>query len=347
MASAFIDSLFKNKKYLYLLIIPAILFVVAIIASFYVPTSIDLTGGVLVIMQTNQDITPKALEEAISSKFGIDEVKVTVTQGLGLKGVQVQYLQTKDITDLDALIKSIESTAENDVELAKIMALDYLTKNNISVEKKEITDLINAMKQEYNAKKNVTINDITSLLVSDFGAKMETAQIKEIAPTLGATFYQTAIKVGVTAFVLIAIVIFLFFRKPIPCLAVILSAILDFLGGLLGMAIFGIPLSLVTIPALLMLVGYSIDTDVMLTAKLLKQQGGTNKDKTIAALKTGLTMTIASFVAVVVMAIISYFVNITVIYDMSVVLSFGLLIDIISTWLMNAPLLLWYIESRK
>ncbi|MDD4983295.1 MAG: hypothetical protein PHH82_00450 [Candidatus ainarchaeum sp.] len=344
---AFIDSLFEHKKYLYLLIIPAIIFVIAIISTFFVPTSIDLKGGVLIIMQTDQDVTPKALEEAISSKFGINEVKVTVTQGIGLKGVQVQYLQAKDVMDLDALIKSIESTSENDVELAKTQALKYLTENNIQVEKKELTDLLNAMKQEYNNKKNVTISDISSFLVSDYGAKAETAQIKEIAPTLGATFYKTAINVGITALVLIAIVVFLFFRKPIPCFAVILSAILDLFGGLLGMAIFGIPLSLVTIPALLMLVGYSIDTDVMLTAKLLKQQGGSVKEKTLSALKTGLTMTLTSFAAVVVMAIVAYVMNITVLYDMSIVLSFGLLVDIISTWLMNAPILLWYVEHKS
>lgn len=343
----FIDSLFENKRYLYLLIIPAIVFAVSIIAAFFVPTSIDLKGGALIIMQTDQDIAPKILEDAISSKFGITDVKITVTQGLDLKGVQVQYLQTEEVMDLEALIKSIESTSENDVELAKTNALKYLTENNILVEKKELTDLISAMKQEYNNKKNVTINDIKALLISDYGAKEETAQIKEVAPTLGATFYQTAIKVAIVAFILIAIAVFLFFRKLIPCLAVIFSGVLDLFGGLLGMAIFGIPLSLVTIPALLMLVGYSIDTDVMLTAKLLRQQGGSVKEKTKSALKTGLTMTITSLVAVIVMTIVAYVMNITVLYDMSIVLSFGLFIDIISTWLMNAPILLWYIERKK
>ncbi len=110
------------------------------------------------------------------------------------------------------------------------------------------------------------------------------------------------------------------------------------------MAIFGIPLSLVTIPALLMLVGYSIDTDVMLTAKLMKQKGGSVKEKTRSALKTGITMTATTVAALLVMLIISYFTNITVLYQMSVVLVSGLIVDVSSTWLMNAPILVWYVE---
>jgi len=346
MSMEFVDKLFENKKYLYLLIIPAIIFIISIISAFFVQSSIDLQGGVLVIMQTEDSVSPKDVENKIKSNFSIDDVKVTVTSGL-VNGIQVQYMQPKEVLDLEALISDIEKTAENDTELAKSKALEYFKSNNLQVESKELEGLIKDLRAEANIKKNVTITAISDYLIANYGAKSETLQVKEVAPTLGYTFYKTAINVGILAFILIAIVIFIFFRKPIPCMAVILSGVLDVFGGVLGMAIVGVPLSLVTIPALLMLVGYSIDTDVMLTAKLLKQQGGSVKEKTKSALKTGLTMTLTTLMAVIAMLIISYVWSIPVLFDMSVVLTFGLVVDIISTWFMNAPILLWYVERTK
>jgi preprotein translocase subunit SecF len=46
------------------------------------------------------------------------------------------------------------------------------------------------------------------------------------------------------------------------------------------------------------------------------------------------------------MLVVSYFYQIEVIYQIAAVLFFGLVGDLISTWLMNAPVLLWYIESK-
>jgi len=340
----FVDNLFENKKYLYLAAIPIAIFIISLIASFFVPQSIDLKGGILIIMQTDSQVDAKAVETGLKTNFGLSEVKVTVTQGLGLNGLQVQYMQTQDIVNLEKFITDTQALSEKDVELAKTNIISYLESNSITYTNKEYESLLSLLKQDYTNKKNLKTSNLTDFLVQNYGAKADTLQIKEVAPTLGSTFYQTAIKVAVLAFILIAIVVFLFFRKLIPCAAIIASGIFDVFGGLLGMAIFGIPLSLVTIPALLMLVGYSIDTDVMLTAKLMKQKGGSVKEKTRSALKTGITMTATTVAALLVMLIISYFTNITVLYQMSVVLVSGLIVDVSSTWLMNAPILVWYVE---
>ena len=113
------------------------------------------------------------------------------------------------------------------------------------------------------------------------------------------------------------------------------------------MAVFKVPLSLATIPALLMLVGYSVDTDIMLTTRLLKRREGTAADRTIGAMKTGLTMTFTTLAALTVMLSISFFNQITIIFEIAAVIFFGLLGDLISTWMMNAPILLWYVEKKK
>jgi len=46
------------------------------------------------------------------------------------------------------------------------------------------------------------------------------------------------------------------------------------------------------------------------------------------------------------MLIVSYFYQIEVIFQIAAILFFGLLADLISTWFMNAPLLLWHIENK-
>ena len=63
-------------------------------------------------------------------------------------------------------------------------------------------------------------------------------------------------------------------------------------------------------------------------------------------MKTGLTMTLTSMAALLVMILFSYFYQIEVIYQISTILFFGLIGDLIATWLMNAPILLWWIDKK-
>jgi len=188
---------------------------------------------------------------------------------------------------------------------------------------------------------------LQTFLVNEFDLPETLAfQKKEIGAALGKAFWETGIFVAIVAFILITIVIFIFFREIVPSLAIILAASFDILGGIGLMAFFGIPLSLVSIPALLMLVGYSVDTDILLTTRVLKRKGKTAADRAGESMKTGLTMTTTTFVALLSMLIISYFTQISVIFEITAVLLFGLASDTISTWFMNAPLLLWYAERK-
>ena len=160
-------------------------------------------------------------------------------------------------------------------------------------------------------------------------------------------FYRTAFNVGIVAMVLITIVIFIFFRQVVPSAAVIASAGLDIVGALGLMALFQIPLTLSSIPALLMLIGYSVDTDVMLTTKLLKRREQSKDQRVYDSLITGLTMNATTIAALLAMLALSFTSQMLVVFEISAVLLFGLIIDLSSTWFMNAPVLLWYVERRE
>jgi len=113
------------------------------------------------------------------------------------------------------------------------------------------------------------------------------------------------------------------------------------------MAFFGIPVSLSSIASLLMLIGYSIDTDILLTTRVLKKKEGTARERATDSMLTGMTMTSTALAAAAVMLVISLFNQMTVIFDIAIILVGGLAGDIIGTWLWNAPILLWYAEHKE
>jgi preprotein translocase subunit SecF len=111
------------------------------------------------------------------------------------------------------------------------------------------------------------------------------------------------------------------------------------------MNIFGITLTLGTTAALLMLIGYSVDSDVLLTMRVLKRRGAL-ADKLQGAFRTGIIMTTTTLAAVAAMFIVTTLGNVQVIRDISAVLLIGLVVDIYNTWITNAAMLRWYVERR-
>jgi len=146
------------------------------------------------------------------------------------------------------------------------------------------------------------------------------------------------------AFVLMAIVVFLTFRTFIPSIAVILAALTDIIGTVAVISLFNMQMSASGITALLLVIGYSIDTDVLLTTKLIKRTMGTMYERFAQALKTGLTMTLTSMIAVLVGFLFS---AASVLKDIFIIIFIALIFDIISTYLGNASMLIWHIKSKK
>ena len=98
--------------------------------------------------------------------------------------------------------------------------------------------------------------------------KYPDAKIDQIGASFGATLQQQAVIALVFSFILMAVVVFLVFRTLVPSLAVIISAFSDIVIAATLMNIFSIPLSLGTTAALLMLIGYSVDSDILLTNRV-------------------------------------------------------------------------------
>ena len=139
--------------------------------------------------------------------------------------------------------------------------------------------------------------------------------------------------------------IFIMFKSFIPSIAVIFAAFSDIVMSLALIDYFGVKLSAAGVAAFLMLIGYSVDTDILLTTRALKKREGTLNQRIYGAFKTGMFMTLTALFAV-----LPAFLIVTGLPDsfrqIFLILSIGLSADIINTWLTNASIIKWYCDKK-
>ena len=168
------------------------------------------------------------------------------------------------------------------------------------------------------------------------------AGIDQIGANFGETLQSQAYLALLFAFLGMAVVVFIAFRKLLPALTVVFAGIADITITAAVMNLFGIELSLATTAALLMLIGYSVDSNILLTTKVLKRQGKL-EEKMEGAFHTGFVMTSTTFCAILAMFFVSLIGNVPTLYSIAAVLLIGLICDLIFTWGFNAGMIRLYI----
>lgn len=195
---------------------------------------------------------------------------------------------------------------------------------------------------------SATPDELIPEIESFLGYKLtpENSNVEFSGPALGQNFYNQLIFSVIISFILMSIVIFFLFRTFVPSIAVIFAALADIVMTLAFVNILGIRLSAAGIAAFLMLIGYSVDTDILLTTRVMKKRNGTVNERIFSSFKTGTFMTLTGLAAV-----LPAFFLITGLPDsfrqIFLVLALGLLADIVNTWLTNASLIKWYANHKK
>ena len=206
--------------------------------------------------------------------------------------------------------------------------------------------------------KSVTNNQATVAITGDVDVVKLTSVLKgtgtissykSVGPVLSAESMTQIYYALAFAFIFMSITVFIIFRDVIPSLAVIFAALSDIIIAVGGMSLFNIPLSIASVGALLMLIGYSVDTDILLTTRILKRTEGTVTERALEAMKTGLTMSAAAIGSMVALYLVVMFLipAAHTMADIAAVLIVGLVADVLATWLMNLGILRWYTEARK
>ncbi|MFW6153488.1 MAG: protein translocase subunit SecF [Halobacteriota archaeon] len=165
---------------------------------------------------------------------------------------------------------------------------------------------------------------------------------REFSPSFADEQQLMALYALVAAFLGMSLLTFVFFRTFIPSIAIVISAFSDIMIPLAMMSLFGISLTLGTVAALLMLIGYSVDSDILLNTHILKR-GGDFYESTSRAMQTGVTMTVTSMSAMLAMFLLATAFGIDILAAIGLILFVGLAADLMNTYLLNLSLLRWYV----
>ncbi len=172
-------------------------------------------------------------------------------------------------------------------------------------------------------------------------AGFEVLSLDERSAAFGADTQREALLGVGLAFLGMSLLVAVIFRTFVPSIAIVASAFSDIMIPIALMNLFGIELSLGTVAALLMLIGYSVDSDILLNNHILRRRGDFY-ESTQRAMRTGVTMTTTSIVAMIVMTIVAWIFQIPLLPAVGIVLVFGLCADLMNTYLLNVSLLRYY-----
>jgi len=213
---------------------------------------------------------------------------------------------------------------------------------------REIYELITGEQKAVVLETKASVTATKSVVEDYLGYELteENSSIEFTSSIFSENFYRQLLIAILIAFVFMAIVVFIIFRTFVPSIAVIISAFADILMTLVLVDILGLKMSLGGIIAFLMLIGYSVDTDILLTNRILKRSEGSINERAFGAFKTGMTMTLTSLLAFAIALIIvsSFSMILTQIFSILVI---GLGFDILNTWITNISIIKWYAEKKK
>jgi len=329
-----------NANYKKLLFIPATVLTLALLylAFFYIQTGdiinkdVTLTGGTSITILTQE--SAQDLESHLSKTIQDFQIK-TISDN---SGTQLELIITAKDQDASIMQSEIEDfigfelTSENSsIETtSSSLSEDFYKQLIIAITlaffwMSAVVFLIFSKGKKAKFW-TVTLNIILGFFLGKF--------LLTINPILSAIIF----------IVISGTLIKIYIKNSIPAFAVILAAFANIIMTLSVVNLVGIQLSTAGIVAFLMLIGYSVDTDILLTTRLLKRKEGINTSL-FKAFKTGTTMTITSIIAITtaLIAIASFE---SVLNQIFTILLIGLCFDLFNTWVTNASIIKWYTHQQ-
>ncbi|NYZ76900.1 hypothetical protein H0O02_01135 [Candidatus Micrarchaeota archaeon] len=350
--------------YRLLAIVPLLLVAISL---FFIPTikmGVDFRGGTLISLTLDNQIDSADLEERLAAE-GLDaDVRIFET-AVGYKA-EIEFPQSDALVNAEGLKDEFEKLLPEATNLEIMAEMNESQRAEYEAKRAEIDAVADEMfvLAGVNTKAELIggVNDLEDTFMDAYKKVYSNYQIsvtqpidkyieytsisvQTVSPMLSTHFIEIAIRVAVLSAILSAVFVFAFFRVVVPSIAVITGAACDIIIALGAMGLFGIPFTLPAFAALLMLVGFSLDTDILLTMRMLKRKGDP-REKAHDAMKTGLTMSVAAVIAFGTLFVLAALTHIPTYYEISAVALAGLVGDMIATWGINAVMLLWYAERR-
>lgn len=298
----------------------------------FIHKGISLKGGITVTIPKT-DANAVELEKHLLSKFTANDLSV---RNLAETSGQAGLIIEADITDKDSIDGFVSVIEEKTGKLSK---------DDYSVEFVGSSLGESFFKQTFKAM-IMAFLFMSMVVFLFFGentyAKMAVFTLA-IADAL-VVYYSSSIISVLAAVALFGVLVYIFMKYSFPSVAVVLCAFSDIISTIAVVNLLGIKVSTAGIAAFLMLIGYSVDTDMLLSTRVLRRKEGTVFDATFGAMGTGFLMTLTTMTAVIVGLIFS---KSDVLTQIMTILFIGLMFDLMFTWIQNAGLLEWYLQSKE
>ncbi len=300
---------------------------------------VTLKGGLTLTIPVNgEQVTPDQVQTLLSKDYPKNDILVQGISELGtLKALTVQVASdSTDKTEIQTLQTSI---------IASVATLIPEAPQQYSAE--VVGPSLGAAFFQQTFKAVIIAFLLMGLVLFLYfgqGGWITKASVAVLSVVASFVIFQAAGIGAVLVAVAIGLVLaWLFIRYSPPSGMVILCAFSDIIGTLAVVNLLGIKVSTAGVAAFLMLIGYSVDTDILLSTRVLKHKHGTVYERVISSLKTGMTMSISSAVAALIGLLVS---QAPTIKEIMLIIFIGLTLDMIFTWIQNVGLLRWYIEKR-
>ena len=376
-------NIYNNKNIKFFILIPIAMMLVSIYLSQGIVLDSSLGGGISMLIQTNTTLSASQIASLVSSKLNTPSPSIVTSSGtvgitiaantslsnaenylinfysynsnytsyyvnytnysIGLQhspsNATLHALQNKTSAALASNLNGMSSSLSSELqELRPFIGTKSYNSSNPA-------EMLSVAQSAYsNASKvyqNQVINKLHSIL------PFTSYSYEQVSAIQGKYFLGTVEQIILIAFILISIVVLIIFRSIVPSFAIVFGAANDIIVALGAMAVFKIPLGVTSIAGLLMLLGYSIDTDVLAGIRILKRSEGTPEDRAYSAFRTGMTMTSAAILSFAVLFAVSLIAYVPTYYEIAGVVLFGLIGDIFTTWFGNAVMILMHAKRKR
>ncbi|HLC55336.1 MAG TPA: hypothetical protein VJJ75_02260 [Candidatus Nanoarchaeia archaeon] len=250
-----------------------------------------------------------------------------MNKDVSLKGGITATMYAQQEIDLIALRSSLEKSFD-DVDVKRLAEFGSNVPIGVIVEISELDEI--QLKQ--------ALEDFLKIELTN-----DNYSVEVVGSSLGESFYRQMLTAILVAFLFMGIVVFFLYRTAIPSMAVIGAAFADITITLAIVNILGVKVSAAGISALLLLIGYSVDSDILQTSRMLKRSEGSVEERMFSSMKTSLTMSMTTIGALIVGYVIS---TSTAIREMFLIMFIGLLVDLVYTYWTNSGILLSYTKRR-
>lgn len=281
-------------------------------------------------------IVPIILAAVMATVIGFNWYSKGTPVPLGLEFASGSYIE----------IHNVDVPSESNLkEFQKAFEKEFGSAANVHSLGEEGGIQIETSAQLQEFQENMTPRERIRTLLSDSGIEGNPEITTEYMGSIIAQLYQVqARNAAIAALIAMAIILFIALRHFTAVGGILLVVGLDLLGILGAMTLLGIQLSLSSMAGILLIFGYAVNTNILLSTNILRRKGKTPRERAAKAMSTGIKMSSTSAIA---MVILNVFTTAPELEQISAVLVLGILIDMVNTWLLNSGILLRHEMERR